>query len=160
MLTQCRIRRRRALRQLYSAGDSDMVRSKPVRCAGLVALALTGCQHGSAPSPDLADDFDRSIDRSIYARSEGGPGVQIRPGANGAWNASLSGNGQPRTISSASCLGLLTAMEDFDGLPPVTGGWPRPSGDPPTLPIPPTRKHGATWRFQSPASFRIPPRFV
>jgi hypothetical protein len=121
--------------------------------AGLTFLALAGCQQSAATSMRPTGDFDRAIRQSIAAHSDGGHGFEILRGADGTWEARVFGRERPRRVSLESCPELSAIIADFERLPPVSAGWPEPSGDPPTLSIPPTRKHGEDWRVSSAGFF-------
>jgi hypothetical protein len=99
------------------------------------------------------EGFDASVMRSIEAVGETGRGFEIVGAPRGPWTATVIGDAGSRAVSASSCRALTSAVAAFEALPPVTGGWPKPSGDPPTIPIPPTRMHGENWRVSSAGFF-------
>lgn len=125
------------------------------RAASICALfsALAGCQQGVAAGAGRADNLEPAVMRSIEARSAAGTGFTIEGAPRGPWMATLSGPDGVRRVSPDHCPALQTAVDGFDDLPPVDGGWPRPSPGSSTIPIPPTRVHGESWRVSSAGFF-------
>lgn len=126
------------------------------RSQGPIALcisSLAACQQGGVAEGARSAAFDASITRSIEAAGESGRGFVIVVGPRGPWTATVRGTGGSRAVSADRCPALTSAVAAFQAMPQVTGGWPRPSGDPHTIPVPPTRVHGENWRVSSAGFF-------
>lgn len=112
--------------------------------------ALAGCQQSGFAHPK---GLDATVARSIEASTDTGWAFEIAGGPRGPWVATVTRDAGARSISAEHCPALASAIAAFQALPPITGGWPRPSGNPPTIPIPPTRPHGENWRVSSAGFF-------
>lgn len=113
------------------------------------ALAISACQP-FAQSPSTSTVYSLSGGHLVEVRNDRGSGFVIRGPRGGPWQAEVAlSDGPPFTITSGSCPALSQVVAAFEDLPPLTLGWPKPTGNPPTLSVPPTRKHGADWRVSS-----------